>query len=187
MGLEDDGWPLSASLNLPLKSAPLTIGVIADTHGLVRPQAIDALRGSTLIVHAGDVGKPEVLDRLRLVAPTVAVCGNVDAGSWCAALPATEVVEVGGLHLYVLHDLAALDLDPKAAGFSVVISGHTHRARADVRDGVIYLNPGSAGPRRFSLPVSVARLHVAAGCVSHEIVELATGTGAATTPPRRRR
>jgi uncharacterized protein len=148
------------------------IGVISDTHGLLRPQAIDALRGSELIVHAGDIGAADVLEALRAIAPTMAVRGNVDTGAWADGVPATEVVEVGRVHLYVLHDVSTLDLDPKAAGFAAVISGHSHRPSAELRDGVLYLNPGSAGPRRFSLPIAVARLHIAGERVSHEIVQL---------------
>jgi putative phosphoesterase len=148
------------------------VGVLSDTHGLLRPEAIDALRGSELIVHAGDVGGAEVLERLRAIAPTFAVRGNVDTAPWAAVLPATEVVEVDRVHLYVLHDLATLDLDPKAAGFAAVIFGHSHRPSAELRDGVLYLNPGSAGPRRFSLPIAIARLQVRGARVSHEIVEL---------------
>ena len=150
----------------------MRVGVISDTHGLLRPEAIEALRGSELIVHAGDVGKADVLDALRAIAPTVAVRGNVDTGDLAATLPETEVVEVGRTHLYVLHDLSQLDLDPRAAGFAAVIFGHSHRPTAETRDGVLYLNPGSAGPRRFSLPVAVARLLVAGERLSHEIVEL---------------
>ena len=150
----------------------MTVGVISDTHGLLRPEATEALQGSKLIVHAGDVGNAEVLERLRAIAPTVAVRGNVDGGAWATALPVTEVVEVGRLRLYVLHELSGLDLDPKAAGFAAVISGHTHRPSAEVRNGVLYLNPGSAGPRRFSLPVAVAKLQVVGETLSHEILEL---------------
>lgn len=150
----------------------MKIGVISDTHGLLRPEAIDALQGSELIVHAGDVGDPAILDRLRQVAPTTAVRGNIDTASWARQLPLTEVVDAGGVQLYVLHQLALLDLDPRAAGFAVVISGHTHRPEAEERHGVLYLNPGSAGPRRFSLPIALARLDVTATRVSHEIVEL---------------
>ena len=150
----------------------MTVGVISDTHGLLRPEATKALRGSKLIVHAGDVGNAEVLERLRAIAPTVAVRGNVDGGAWATALPVTDVVEVGRLRLYVLHELSGLDLDPKAAGFAAVISGHTHRPSAEVRNGVLYLNPGSAGPRRFSLPVAVAKLQVVGVSLSHEILEL---------------
>jgi putative phosphoesterase len=150
----------------------ISVGVISDTHGLLRPEAVSALQGSALIVHAGDVGNADVLERLRAIAPTIAVRGNVDKGEWAGALRATDVVEVGALHLYVLHELSALDLNPRAAGFAAVISGHTHRPSAEVRDSVLYLNPGSAGPRRFTLPVTVARLRVAGTHLSHEIVEL---------------
>jgi uncharacterized protein len=155
-----------------MSQARIMVGVISDTHGLVRPEAAEALRGSELILHAGDVGDAEVLEQLRAIAPAIAVRGNIDTGAWAKALPATEVVEVGELHLYVLHELPGLDLDPKAAGFAAVISGHTHRPSAEIREGVLYLNPGSAGPRRFTLPVTVARLEVVAGQLSHEIVEL---------------
>jgi putative phosphoesterase len=148
------------------------VGVIADTHGLVRPEAIAALRGSDLIVHAGDVGKPEVLDTLRKIAPLHAIRGNNDRGPWAEKLPVTEVVEIEGVALYLVHDLAELELDPVAARFAAVVSGHSHRPSADVRGGVLYLNPGSAGPRRFTLPVSVARLTVRAGTLRHELIEL---------------
>jgi putative phosphoesterase len=137
-----------------------TVGVISDTHGLVRPAALRALAGSELIVHAGDVGSPGVLDQLRAVAPVVAVRGNNDRGSWAASLPATEVVALGGVLLYVLHDVKELDLDPRGAGFHAVIAGHSHRPDIDERHGVLFLNPGSAGPRRFTLPVTLARLTV---------------------------
>jgi len=152
--------------------APIVVGIISDTHGLLRPEAVDALRDSHLIIHAGDVGDPEILEHLRAMAPTMAVRGNVDRGSWAKALPLTEVVEAGKLRLYVLHDLASLDLNPKAAGLAAVISGHTHRPAAQVRDGVLYLNPGSAGPRRFTLPIAVARLRITGDHLAHEIVEL---------------
>jgi putative phosphoesterase len=150
----------------------MIVGVISDTHGLVRPEAIEALQGSEFIVHAGDVGDARVLDHLRAIAPTFAVRGNVDSGQWAGALPITEVVDAGGLSLYVLHDLATLDIDATAAGFAAVISGHTHRPHVEVKNGVLYLNPGSAGPRRFALPVSLARLRVEGARLSHEIVEL---------------
>ena len=150
----------------------MTIGVISDTHGLMRPEALEALQGCGLILHAGDVGKVEVLERLRAIAPTIAVRGNVDWGDWGDALAMTEATDAEGLRLYMLHVLQDLDLDPRVAGFAAVISGHTHRASAEVRDGVLYLNPGSAGPRRFSLPVTIARLHLANGQLSHEIVHL---------------
>jgi hypothetical protein len=155
----------------PMKRA-IAVGVISDTHGLLRPEAVDALRGSELIVHAGDVGNSHLLERLRGIAPTVAVRGNVDTGAWAETLPEAEVVDVGGVLLYVLHDISSLDLDPKAAAFAAVIFGHSHHPSAERRDGVLYLNPGSAGPRRFSLPIAVARLDVEGGRLSHEIVEL---------------
>jgi hypothetical protein len=148
------------------------VGVISDTHGLLRPQACTALEGSDIIVHAGDVGNPQILEQLRSIAETRAVRGNIDTGAWATLLPMTDVVEVGGVHLYVLHDLAALDLDPKAAGFAAVISGHSHRPAAQMRNGVLYLNPGSAGPRRFTLPIAVARLVIGDRLLSHEIIEL---------------
>jgi len=149
-----------------------TVGVISDTHGLLRPQALAALEGAQLIVHAGDVGDPQILSQLRSIAPTTAVRGNIDTGAWAASLPMTEVVEIGDVHLYVLHDLAALDLDPKAAGFAAVISGHTHRPAAQLRNEVLYLNPGSAGPRRFKLPIAMARLEIVGDRLTHEIIEL---------------
>ena len=150
----------------------MTIGVISDTHGLLRPEALDALQGSDLILHAGDVGPREILDQLREIAPVVAVRGNVDTAIWATALPLADVVEAGGLQLYMRHDRAALDLDPKAAGFAAVIFGHSHRPGAELRDGVLYLNPGSAGPRRFTLPVTVARLMVEGSHLTHEILDL---------------
>jgi putative phosphoesterase len=149
-----------------------TVGIISDTHGLLRPEAVAALHASDLIIHAGDVGDPQILERLRAIAPTHAVRGNVDTSPWAEVLPQTEVVEIGGLQIYVLHNLAELDLEPRAAGFAAVISGHTHRPRADVRDEVLYLNPGSAGPRRFTLPIAVAMLRIGGSRISHEIVEL---------------
>jgi uncharacterized protein len=154
------------------RGASITVGVISDTHGVLRPEAVAALHASELIIHAGDVGDPGILERLRAIAPTCAVRGNVDTSAWARALPLTDLVHVGGLQLYVLHDLSQLDLDPKAAGFAAVISGHTHRPHAEIRDDVLYLNPGSAGPRRFTLPTAVATLRVAGGRLSHEIVEL---------------
>ena len=150
-----------------------TVGVLSDTHGLVRPEAVSALRGSDLIVHAGDVGRPEVLERLREIAPTRAVRGNVDRGAWAESLPSSDVVEVGGRELYVLHAVQDLDLDPAVAGFAAVIYGHSHRPSAELRSGVLYLNPGSAGPRRFALPVAVARIRVSRSRLEPEILELA--------------
>ncbi len=151
----------------------MKLGVISDTHGLLRPEAVTALRGCARIIHAGDVGRPAVLAELERIAPVEAVRGNVDHGAWAEALPHDRVVEAGGLQLYVLHDLEQLDLDPAAAGFRVVITGHSHRPAAERRNGVLYLNPGSAGPRRFRLPVSLARLQLHNGEVREELIELA--------------
>ena len=148
------------------------IGLISDTHGLLRPEAVAALQGASQIIHAGDSGAPEVLGALRAIAPISVVRGNVDRGEWAHALPATLVVEVDGALLYCLHDLGALDLDPAAAGFAAVISGHSHQPRIERRGGVLYINPGSAGPRRFSLPITLARLHLAGGQLEVELVTL---------------
>ena len=150
----------------------LLIGVISDTHGLLRPEAIEVLRGSEHILHAGDVGSPEILEELLKIAPVIAVRGNIDKGAWSRTLPETQVLELGGVSIYVLHDLAQLDIKPQAAGFSVVVSGHSHVPKQETRDGVLYFNPGSAGPRRFKLPVSLGRLVVEAGSVSGELVQL---------------
>ncbi|HEU4618984.1 MAG TPA: metallophosphoesterase family protein [Gammaproteobacteria bacterium] len=152
----------------------IRVGVISDTHGLLRPEAKHALAGCGRLIHAGDVGKPEVLDELREIAPVTAIRGNVD--KWAADLPDTEVVEIAGHCLYVLHDLNALDLDPAAAGFAAVISGHSHRPRVERRDGVLYLNPGSAGPRRFKLPVAVALLEIGPRGLEARVVELEIGS-----------
>jgi len=144
----------------------MILGVISDTHGLLRPSVPELLAGVDLIVHAGDVGTLAVLDALREIAPTIAVRGNVDTAPWCTALPETEVVrvgeagEAGQIELYVLHDIAQLKFDPKRAGYRAVIYGHSHRASIEERDGVLYLNPGAAGPRRFNLSPSLARVEV---------------------------
>jgi putative phosphoesterase len=148
------------------------IGVIADTHGLLRPQALQALSGVDLIIHAGDIGNPQLLAALSGIAPVQAIRGNTDRGDWAAALPRTRVVEVGGLHLYVLHELFRLDLDPAAAGFAAVIFAHSHEPHLEHKDGVLYLNPGSAGPRRFSLPVTLARLRVQGASLAARVIEL---------------
>ena len=153
------------------------IGVISDTHGLLRPEAVEVLRGVEHIIHAGDVGAPEILESLASIAPVTAVRGNVDTGANLKQLPETEVVELGGVSLYVLHDLAQLDLKPKAAGFSVVISGHSHVPKQETRDGILYFNPGSAGPRRFKLPVSVGKLTIDNAGVRGEIIQLALDAG----------
>jgi len=138
----------------------------------MRPEALEALRDSELILHAGDVGKPEILIALRDLAPVIAVRGNVDKSDWAESLPDSAVARAGDVLLYVLHDLKALDLNPAAAGFQVVVSGHSHQPAKTVRDGVLYINPGSAGPRRFQLPVSVARLNLACTPFEVEFIEL---------------
>ena len=150
----------------------LTVGVISDTHGLLRPQAVAALRGSDLIIHAGDVGNPEVIKTLSSIAPTFAVRGNVDTAAWAAHLPMTELVDVDEQLFFVLHEISQLDLDPAAAGFAAVVFGHSHQPLIETRDGVLFLNPGSAGPRRFNLPIAVARVAVSSGGLHPEIVEL---------------
>jgi putative phosphoesterase len=146
--------------------------LISDTHSLLRPEAVDALRGSELILHAGDVGKPEILESLKQIAPVIAVRGNVDTAAWANALPETVVVEESSVSIYMLHNLRQLDLKPAAAGFRIVISGHTHKPLHEERDGVLYINPGSAGPRRFDLPVTVARLNLAATPWDLKFIEL---------------
>jgi putative phosphoesterase len=148
------------------------VGVISDTHGLLRPEALDALRGSDMIIHAGDVGKPEVLDRLGEVAPLHVVSGNIDKGSWAATLPLTQLVEIDDHRFFVLHDIAQLDVDPVAAGFAAVVFGHSHRPSIETRNGVLFLNPGSAGPRRFKLPITVARVKTSGRHIRADIVDL---------------
>ena len=151
----------------------ILIGVISDTHGLLRPEALASLRGSEHIIHAGDVGKPEILEQLGEIAPVTAVRGNIDKGTWARNLPETQVVELSGICVYVLHDLGTLDLKPQAAEFKVVISGHSHVPKQELRDGVLYFNPGSAGPRRFKLPITVGRIFIENGAVRGEIVTIA--------------
>jgi len=150
----------------------MIIGVISDTHGLLRKEAVEALRGADHILHAGDVGAPEILDTLAQIAPVTAIRGNVDTESWARALPETEVVEIGGLSIYMLHDLGRLDLKPEAAGIRAVVYGHSHHPKIAEKNGVLYFNPGSAGPRRFQLPVSVGKLHIEDGRITAELVEL---------------
>jgi len=148
------------------------IGVISDTHGLLRPEALAALQGSDYIIHAGDVGDPQILNELAAIAPLTAVRGNVDHGAWAQKLPTTNVLEIGETAIYVLHNLRELDLKPEAAKFSAVVYGHTHVPKRELKNGVLYFNPGSAGPRRFNLPVSVGRLHLTNGGLESEIVTL---------------
>ena len=153
----------------------VNIGVISDTHGLLRPEALAALRGSDYIIHAGDIGEPAILKQLVGIAPLTAIRGNVDREAWARKLPPTNVLEVGGISIYVLHNLNELDLKPEAAGFAVVVAGHTHRAKQETKNGVLYFNPGSAGPRRFQLPVTIGRLALNDGGVSGEILEIVPG------------
>jgi putative phosphoesterase len=155
-----------------MRERDLLVGVISDTHGLIRPQAVAALAGSDMIIHAGDVGASDVIDRLGGVAPTFVVRGNIDTAGWAAHLPPTRIVEVGALRVFVLHEISQLGLDPAAAGVAAVVFGHSHRASIETRGGVLFLNPGSAGPRRFKLPVTVARVRVSGLRMRPEIVEL---------------
>ena len=150
----------------------MIVGVISDTHGLLRPEAIAALRGSEAIIHAGDVGREEILRVLEQIAPLTAVRGNIDTSPWARKLPAMDVLEIAGASIYVLHNIDELDLDPSAAGFSAVIFGHSHRPLIENRKGVLFFNPGSAGPRRFNLPISVGRLIVENGRLMPELIEL---------------
>ena len=150
----------------------ITVGLISDTHGLLRPEVLDLLKCSDFIVHAGDIGDPEIVAELARLAPVAAVRGNVDKGTWAQSIPETKVLEVGGAALYVLHNIEDLDLDPAAAGFHAVVSGHSHKPGIRWKDGVLYVNPGSAGPRRFSLPISVGRLLVDVGKVSVDLIEI---------------
>jgi len=150
----------------------MIIGVISDTHGLLRPEAIQALQGSEHIIHAGDIGSPEIIPALEKIAPVSAIRGNVDRQPWTKKFPETEVVELAGVHIYLIHDLKALDLNPRAAEFAAVISGHSHQPKQEIKDGVLYFNPGSAGPRRFGLPVTVGRLEIVAGKIIGRIIDL---------------
>jgi putative phosphoesterase len=156
----------------PKEPSDVVVGVISDTHGLLRPEALAALRGSDFIIHAGDIGDPDILKKLEKLAPVTAIRGNVDREKWARKLPETNVLEAGGLLIYVLHDLKDLDLKPGAAGFAAVVSGHSHICKQEIRNGVLYLNPGSAGPGRFRLPVSVGLLTISDGKISAEIVPL---------------
>jgi putative phosphoesterase len=148
------------------------IGVTSDTHGLLRAEAVELLRGSEHIIHAGDIGSPEIIPALEEMAPVTAIRGNVDTQAWARSFAETEVVELGGLHIYVIHDVNALDLNPKAAGFAAVISGHSHQPKQEMKDGVLYFNPGSAGPRRFKLPISMGRIEIVGGTLSGEILQI---------------
>jgi putative phosphoesterase len=150
----------------------MRVGVISDTHGLLRPAAVEALQGSEHILHAGDVGDPAILDTLRSIAPVIAIRGNIDAGGRCGHLPPTELVELDGRTIYMLHDVKQLDLNPEAAGIAAVVFGHSHSPLIERRRGVLFLNPGSAGPRRFQLPVTVASLEIGPDTLDARIIEL---------------
>lgn len=158
-------------------AAQTVLGVISDTHGLLRPEALEALQDSSLILHAGDIGRPQVLETLREIAPVRAIRGNNDTDRWAMKLPEREIITVGEVQIYMLHDVKELDIDPQRAGHDVVISGHSHKPMIEERDGVLFLNPGAAGPRRFSLPVSVARLAITDGRATARIIELDVATG----------
>lgn len=157
---------------MPDGNSTIQVGVIADTHGLLRPEAIAALRPSDLILHAGDIGKPDVLEPLRAIAPVVAIRGNVDSKDWAMLIPEQETIRVANVSIHLLHNLKTLTVDLKAAGIQVVVSGHSHQPVIAERDGVLFLNPGSAGPRRFKLPISIAHLYITGTAVSAELIEL---------------
>jgi putative phosphoesterase len=150
----------------------ITIGLISDTHGLLRPQAIAALQGSDAILHAGDIGDPAILDRLAEIAPVTAVRGNNDMAPWAMPIPETTDLRIGGIAIHLLHDLALLAIDPAQRGIQVVVTGHSHRPLSRRDDGVLYINPGSAGPRRFTLPISLGKLQIRNGAVTDELIEL---------------
>jgi uncharacterized protein len=151
---------------------PCVIGLISDTHGLIRPEAIEALQGVDLVVHAGDIGKPEVLNALKAIGPLVAIKGNNDIGAWASILPDTRLVQTANMKLYVIHNVKELDCEPAAEGYAVVISGHSHKPSVLTRNGVLFVNPGSAGPRRFKLPVAVGKLFIQNQRVNAELIEL---------------
>ena len=155
----------------------MIIGVISDTHGLLRPEALELLRGSEHIIHAGDIGSPNMIPALEKIAPVTAIRGNVDTQLWARRFAETEVVELAGLHIYVIHDLNALDLNPKVAGLAAVISGHSHQPKQQIKDGVLYFNPGSSGPRSFKLPISVGRLQILNGEIEAKILDVPLSTG----------
>jgi putative phosphoesterase len=163
-----------ASIIFDLLGSTLIVGVISDTHGLLRAEALAALHGSDYIIHAGDIGDPGIITKLNEIAPVTAVRGNIDRESWARKIPATDVLEVGGVLIYVLHNLAELDLKPEAAGFAAVIYGHSHVPKQEMKNGVLYFNPGSAGPRRFQLPISLGKLRIdEKKKLSAEVVDLA--------------
>ncbi|MEO5627085.1 MAG: metallophosphoesterase family protein [Dokdonella sp.] len=152
----------------------IRVGLISDTHGLLRPDALAFLRGCDYIIHAGDIGRPDILEALAVLAPVTAVRGNNDHGPWAERLQEAESLMFGGVSIHVIHDLSQLDIEPVAAGVRVVVSGHSHKPSIDERGGVLFVNPGSAGPRRFTLPIAVAQLEIVGGSVSARVVELAS-------------
>jgi uncharacterized protein len=162
------------------RQAAVRIGLISDTHGLLRPEALAALRGSDFIVHAGDIGNGSLLEQLTAIAPVCAVRGNNDVGATGCSLPPTRRVDVGGKCIFVIHDLADLTIEPAAAGIDAVVSGHSHKPKIERRDGVLYVNPGSAGPRRFRLPISVGRLTIVADRIDAELLPLDVDSAPAT-------
>lgn len=150
----------------------MMVGIISDTHGLLRPEAVRALQGCHHIIHAGDIGAPEIIPALNKIAPVTAIRGNIDTEPWTTKFPPTEVVELDGVFLYVVHDVKAIDLNPQAAGFAAVISGHSHQPKQEWKDGLLYFNPGSAGPRRFKLPISFGILEIAGNKIEGRIIDL---------------
>jgi uncharacterized protein len=166
------GYMLMVTQKVKTMNSEKMIGVISDTHGLLRPAALEALEGSRFVIHAGDIDRPEVLERLRRIAPVVAVRGNMDRGDWARNLPLSDMVDIADRMFYVIHNMEEMDLDPIGAGISVVITGHSHRPGITRKNGVLYLNPGSAGPRRFELPVTVGRLTMENGRLHPEIIHL---------------
>jgi uncharacterized protein len=159
----------------------LRVGLVSDTHGLLRPEARTFLIGCDYIIHGGDIGGREILDELAVIAPLIAVRGNNDKEPWAERLRDTELIRVGNVFLYVIHNLDELDIDPAAAGVSVVVSGHSHQPKVYERDGIVFINPGSCGPRRFKLPVSVGEIMVSGSGVKARTIDLAGGVHAATT------
>ncbi len=163
---------IALSARTAKKSDTHVIGLISDTHGLIRPEAVEALQGVELIIHAGDIGKPEVIAALKAIAPVLAIKGNNDIGAWAKPLPDTKLVKSGTTKLFIIHNVKELDCDPVARGYQVVVSGHSHKPSVSTRDGVLFVNPGSAGPRRFKLPVAVGKLFIEDNRVNAEIIEL---------------
>jgi uncharacterized protein len=155
-----------------VSGSPHLLGLISDTHGLIRPEALDALRDSEMIIHCGDIGDPAVLDALRRIAPVRAVRGNNDRGAWALSLPAHDVVAIGRHRIYVLHDVSELPIDPESGGFTAVVSGHSHKPAIEKRGEILFINPGSAGPRRFKLPTTVAALTIGSDAFTANIIEL---------------